>query len=349
MSMKRYCAAAVSFAGLLMIATGSARAQQMPAHRGASGKIQLDVAVTTSKGAPVGALTEQDFTVLDNKKPHPIASFAAVKGGKDAPVEVLIVLDSVNTPYTYLGYQRDQVAKYLRSNGGALPYPTTFAVLTDTSFDMNKVATRDGNALANTLEHTNIGLRVITRSQGFWGAADRMTVSLNGLRSLTLAEGKKPGRKLVLWVSPGWPLLSGPEVELDSSQEEDVYQNAITFSRELRKADITLYSVNSWGATENMNREFFYEGFLDGLKGPGDAEWGNLALQVLAAQSGGLVLSSNDLIGMMKQCVDDANQYYRIVLNAPHDEKPNTYHRIEVKVAQRDVEARTRAGYYSQP
>ncbi len=348
MSMKWYSAVAVSFASLLIIAAGSACAQQMPAQSGASGKIQLDVAVTTSKGAPVGALTEQDFTVLDNKKPHPIASFAAVKG-KDAKVEVLIVLDSVNTPYTYLGYQRDQVAKYLRSNGGALPYPTTFAVLTDKGFELKNGATKDGNALANTLEHTNIGLRVITRSQGFWGAADRMTVSLNGLRSLTQAEEKRPGRKLVLWVSPGWPLLSGPEVDLDGSQEQDVYRNAITFSRELRKADITLYSVNSWGATENMNREFFYESFLDGLKGPGDAEWGNLALQVLAAQSGGLVLSSNDLIGMMKQCVDDANRYYRIVLNAPPDEKPNTYHRIEVKVAQRDVEARTRAGYYSQP
>ena len=348
MARKLYCAAAVSFIGVLMIAMGSAGAQQLAAQSGATGKVQLDVAVTRPKGAPVSVLSATDFTVLDNKKPAKIASFAAVKG-TDVPVEVLIVLDSVNTPYTYLGYQREQVTKYLRSNGGALPYPTTFAVLTDTSFGLNKVATKDGNALANALDHTDIGLRDITRSQGFWGAADRMTVSLNGLRSLTLAEEKKPGRKLVLWVSPGWPLLSGPEVDLDSGQEEDVYRNAITFSRELRKADITLYSVNSWGATENMNREFFYESFLDGLKGPSDAEWGDLSVQVLAAQSGGLVLSSNDLISMMKQCIDDANQYYRIVLDPVPDEKPNTYHKIEVKVAQSGEEARTRAGYYSQP
>ncbi len=352
MSMKRIWVVGAGFlglwVGLLMVQTGSALAQQTAVQKDAPGKIHLDVAVTTSKGDPAGALSKQQFTVLDNKQPRRIASFAAVRG-KAAAVEVVIVIDSVNTPYTYLEYQRNQIMNYLRSDGGKLPYRTTFAVLTDTKFVLNEGGSKDGNAVANQLANTDIGLRDVTRSQGFWGAADRMTISLNGLRSLTQVEEKKPGRKLVLWVSPGWPLLSGPEVELDGSQAEEVYQNAIEFSRELRKADITLYSVNSWGATESLGREFYYESFLDGLKGPGDAEWGNLALQVLAAQSGGLVLSSNSVIDMMKQCVADANLYYRIVLNAPPDEKPNTYHRIEVKVAQSDVQARTRAGYYSQP
>ncbi|HEY5214373.1 MAG TPA: VWA domain-containing protein [Acidobacteriaceae bacterium] len=348
MSMKRYCAAAVSLFGLWIVAVGGARAQQMPGRSGAVGKVQLDVSVTTTKGQPAGELSEKDFAVLDNKSPRSIASITRVEG-KDAPVEVVIVVDSVNTPYTYLGFQRDQIAKYLRSNGGVLPYRTTFAVLTDTSFGLYNGASKDGNDLANKLEHTNIGLREITRSQGFWGAADRMTVSLNALRSSTAAEEKKPGRKLVLWVSPGWPLLSGPGVELDSNQEEDVYRSAIAFSRELRQADMTLYSINSWGATESVNRELFYRSFLNGLKGPGEAEWGNVSLQVLAAQSGGLVLSSNSVIGMMKQCVADANEYYRIVLDAAPDERPDTYHRIDVKLAAKGLEARTRTGYYSQP
>jgi VWFA-related protein len=304
--------------------------------------------VTAAKGKAAGELSEKDFTVLDNKSPGPIVSFTPVEG-KGARVEVVIVIDSVNTPYTYLGYQRDQVVKYLRSNGGALLHPTTLAVLTDTSFQLFQGASTNGNAVATELEQTDIGLREINRSEGFWGAADRTTLSLNALRSLTVAEERQPGRKLVLWVSPGWPLLSGPEVELDGSQADEVYHNAITFSRELRKADITLYNVNSWGATESLSREFYYQSFLNGLKGPADAEWGNLSLQVLAAQSGGLVLNSSDVIGMMTQCVADADQYYRIVLNAPAGEKPNTYHRIEVKVAESGLVARTRTGYYSQP
>jgi VWFA-related protein len=336
---------AISLLGLSM---GGALAQQTPGQSAAAGRIQLDVAVTRTKGQPAGELSEKDFTVLDNKRPSPIVSFAAVEG-KQAPVEVVIVIDSVNTPYTYLGYQRDQIVKYLRSDGGALPYPTTFAVLTDTSFQLFQGASTNGNAVATELEHTDIGLREINRSEGFWGAADRMTLSLNALRSLTVVEEKKPGRKLVLWVSPGWPLLSGPEVELDGNEADEVYHNAITFSRELRKADITLYSVNSWGVTESVGREFYYQSFLKGLKGPADAEWGNLALQVLAAQSGGLVLSSNDAVTMIKQCVADADQYYRIALDPAPDGKPNEYHQIEVKVAQNGLVARTRTGYYGRP
>jgi VWFA-related protein len=348
MSIKRYCVvAAVSF-GVWIVPARSALAQQKAAPSDSPGKIQLDVAVTTTKGQPAGELSEKDFTVLDNKSPSPIASFTPVEG-KNGQVEVVIVIDSVNTPFTYLGYQRDQIAKYLRSNGGALPYPTTFAVLTDTSFQMYEGASKDGNALADKLEHADIGLREINRSQGFWGAADRMTLSLNALRSLTVVEEKKPGRKLVLWVSPGWPLLSGPEVELDGNEADEVYHNAISFSRELRKADITLYSVNSWGVTESVGREFYYQSFLKGLKGPADAEWGNLSLQVLAAQSGGLVLSSNDAVTMIKQCVADADQYYRIVLDPAPDGKPNEFHQIEVKVAQNGLVARTRTAYYGRP
>ena len=69
-----------------------------------------------------------------------------------------------------------------------------------------------------------MGCGTINRSQGFWGAADRMTLSLNALRSLTAAEEQTPGRKLVLWVSPGWPLLSGPEIDLDEPEQTSVSQ-----------------------------------------------------------------------------------------------------------------------------
>ena len=348
MYIQRYCVVAAIACGLWIVPARGVLAQQKTGASKAPGEVQLDVEVTASKGGPVAGLSEKDFTVLDNKRPRPIASFTPVEG-KDARVQVVIVIDSVNTPFTYLGYQRDQIVKYLRSNGGALPYPTTFAVLTDTSFQLFQGASTNGNAVATELEHTDIGLREINRSQGFWGAADRMTLSLNALRSLTVAEERQPGRKLVLWVSPGWPLLSGPEMDLDGGQADEVYHNAVTFSRELRKADITLYSVNSWGATESVEREFYYQSFLNGLKGPSNAEWGNLALQVLAAQSGGLVLSSNDAVKMLQQCVADADAYYRIVLNPVPDEKPNAYHRIEVKVAQPGLVARTRMGYYGQP
>ncbi len=347
MSVIKYTSAAI-VAFNLLLPTGGSFAQQAAATSGAAEKIQLDVDVTTTKGQPAASLTEKDFTLLDNKTQRPISSFTPV-AGKEAPVEVVIVVDSVNTPYVNLSYQRDQIAKYLRANDGVLPYPTTFAVLTDTNFRLYNESTKNGMVLANALDKTEIGLRTINRSQGFYGASDRLTLSLNALRELTAMEAKRPGRKLVLWVSPGWPLLSGPRVEMSSKQQNQVFQNVITYSTEMRKANITLYSVNSWGANESVGQAFYFESFVAGLKKPGDAQLGDLALQVLATQSGGLVLNSSDVIGMFKQCVADADSYYRITFDQPPADKPDEYHQIQVKVAEGGLVARTRQGYYTQP
>jgi VWFA-related protein len=343
------CASVATLAfNLFLLSAVSSLAQQAAATSGGAEKIQLDVDVTTMKGQPAGELAEKDFTVLDNKTQRPISSFTAV-AGKEAPVEVVIVVDSVNTPYINLSYQREQIAKYLRTNDGVLPYSTTFAVLTDTDFRLYNGITKNGMELADALDKTDIGLRTINRSQGFYGASDRLTISLNGLRQLTAIEAKRPGRKLVLWVSPGWPLLSGPRVEMDGKQQKQVFQNVIAYSTEMRKANMTLYSVNSWGANESLSQAFYFESFVAGLKKQGDAQLGDLALQVLATQSGGLVLNSSDVIGMMKQCVADGDSYYRITFEQPPADKPDEYHEIQVKMAEGGLVARTRQGYYTQP
>ena len=343
MFVARY-AGAVFVVGLFFLPTRSIKAQAASEPR----LIQLDVDVTGAGGRQTVGLTEKDFTLLDNKSPRPIASFLPVEG-KEAPTEAVIVLDSVNTPYTALSYQRDQIARYLRNHGSPLPYPTTFAVLTDTKLQQYNNLTTNGAELANALDKTNIGLREINRAQGFWGASDRMGLSVNGLRQLIAQDEQRPGRKLILWVSPGWPILSGPNIELDSKQQDGIYGSVVAFSTEMRRAGITLYSINSWGADESVGRAFYYQSFAAGLKRPGDAALGNLSLQVLAKQSGGLVLNTSDVVGMLQQCVADANHYYRITFMPEPGDKPDTYHQLQVKVAEGGLTARTRQGYYTQP
>ncbi len=305
---------------------------------------QIHLAVQV-KGA--SDVRPEDFILLDNKSPRAIASVRAANNQTDQ-AEVIVVVDAVNTPYTALGYQRDQVEKYLRSHEGALPYPTRIAVLTDKSLEITPQATRNGMELADSLQHYDIGLRVIGRDQGFYGASDRMTISLNALRQLIGAEAKQPGRKLLLWLSPGWPLLSGPEVELSGNQQRSIYQSVVELSTQLREAKITLYSLNSWGAGESLDRSNYYESFVNGVKKPGDAQLGNLGLQVLAVQSGGLVLNTSDVGGMIQQCTADADHYYELSFEAAPSDHPEMYHQLQVKVAN-GLQARTRDGYYSQP
>lgn len=208
---------------ILMLGVRVASGQQnVPARTETGRMIHLNVVVTDSTGRRVGGLTQQDFTLLDNKVSRPLTTFAETKENAPA-VQVLIVLDAVNTPYTAVAYQRDQIVRYLRSNDGHLALTTNFAVITDKGVQMHNTASKDGIALGSALEHEEIGLRTIGRSGGFYGAEDRETLSLNALRAIVEYEAKLPGRKLVVWVSPGWPLLSGIRVNLDSAQEKGIF------------------------------------------------------------------------------------------------------------------------------
>lgn len=80
------------------------------------------------------------------------------------------------------------------------------------------------------------------------------------------------------------------------------------------------------------------------------AQPGNLALKVLAAQSGGLVFGpNNDLAGQIARCVADANAFYRISFNPPRAQQPDEYHNLQVVVDKPGIVVRTTMGYYNQP
>jgi hypothetical protein len=102
--------------------------------------------------------------------------------------------------------------------------------------------------------------------------------------------------------------------------------------------------------TESLERADYYESFLKGITKPNQVEFGNLGLQVIAIQSGGLALEGNsDIAGMIQRCVADAKSWYEIGFTPLPADKPNEYHNIEIKVDQRDLTARTRDGYYANP
>jgi hypothetical protein len=73
-------------------------------------------------------------------------------------------------------------------------------------------------------------------------------------------------------------------------------------------------------------------------------------LQVLAAQSGGLVLNStNDLASAIADCVSDADAFYVLSFDSARADHANEFHALEVKVDKPGLTARTRMGYYAQP
>jgi VWFA-related protein len=220
----------------------------------------LNVVVTDKAGKPFPGLEEQDFTLLDNKRPQKITSFDAVRGpnaNQSPPVEVILLLDDVNSTITNVAYERQQAEKFLGRDNGALSHPMSFALLSDAGLKLSSPSL-DGKTLIAELNANQAGLRVITRSQGVYGAGERLQLSLNAVGRLIQAEGGKPGRKLVVWISPGWPILTGPRIQLSPRDRQGIFQNIVVLSDSLRKADMTISSIDPLGAADAGHFQTFF-------------------------------------------------------------------------------------------
>jgi VWFA-related protein len=335
------------FTPVLCTAVFFAQQNSQPPSAPAS-RIDLDVVVTPKSGPAVAGLQQQDFTLFDNKAPQRITSFQARSGSQD-PVHIILVIDAVNTAYQTIAYERGQIDKFLRANGGRLAQPTTLAFFTDKGTQLEQGFSSDGNGLSESFDHYDIGLRDVRRSSQY-EANDRFQLSMTALRELLEQAAKLPGRKMIFWISPGWPILSGPRMDLNYKQQNQIFSTVVGLSTQLRQARITLYSVNPLGSNEGVGRELYYQDFLKGVSKPNQVSVGDLSLQVLAVQSGGLALAAdNDVAALLQKCLADTEAYYELSFVPAQADHRDEYHNLLVQVAKPGLTVRTRTGYYAQP
>jgi len=334
-------------------ATGSA-AQSEPASapvaENSEGSIKLDVVVTDKPGKPVTGLEMKDFTLTDNKQPAKILSFQTVDGTvqpADPPVEVILVIDTVNMPYLEVTFARQEIAKFLLQNGGHLAQPVSIQVFTNQGLDSQSEPSTDGNALAAQANQLDNRLRTLGRSASGNGASERFRLSIQAMGSIADSEAKKPGKKLLIWAGEGWPMLEVPNFQITSKAQQQYFDAIVSMSTLLREARISVYSISQSGYGMDSSH---YEDFLKGVKSTNDASAPNLALKVLAIQSGGRVLGpDNNLAGQINTCVQDASAFYTLSFDPPRANKPNEYHDVKVQVGKPRLKAHTSTGYYNQP
>lgn len=316
----------------------------------AKGSMRLNVVVTDKGGKNVPGLGVGDFQLLDNGRPMQIMSFKAF-GGNAAPAEttatVMIVFDTVNMPFESVSYTREQVGAFLRQNGGHLAFPVSLAFLTNTGMQMQSGAVTDGNELAKHLDETTSSLRTIGNSAGSWGDIERFEYCVKMLATLVESIKDQPGRKLVIWAGPGWPMLSDPGINFSFKGQKQFFDSIVALNTMLREGQIELSSIAQGMPTAGT---YLYESYLKGVKKPTQALPPNLALKVIAVQSGGRAIPpSNDVAAAIGTVVQDAGTYYEITFEPPKPDGPNEYHELKLKVNQAGLAAHTTAGYYGQP
>jgi VWFA-related protein len=321
-----------------------------PATEEGKGRMTLDVVVSDKSGNPIASLDRKNFTLFDNNQPAKIVSFRAIGGApqdSDPPVEVTLVLDTVNVGFQQIAFARDEIGRFLRQNGGHLVKPVSIVLLTNDGVGTHLQSSTDGNALASQLSQVDSKLRTITRAQGNWGDIERFSFSLEMFGNILEDQDAKPGRKLLIWVGAGWPMLNGRAIEFNAEAQQRYFDAIAQLSTRFRESQVVLYSVSP-GNLDPLASS--YKEFLKGVVSVKKANPSDLALKVLATQSGGRILGPNsDLVGQINSCVSDGSTYYAISFDPPRADRANEYHDLRVQIDQPGVTATTNTGYYNQP
>jgi VWFA-related protein len=332
---------------------GQSRPPESVPSGAANRRMTLDVVVTDMSGRPVAGLQERDFTLLNNNRPQNIVSFQAIEGGtktSEPSPEIILVVDEVNVPFVKAAVERIEIEKFLRRNGGALARPVSIALFSGSGLTLGSAPTQDANSLIADLNRENASLRALGKSPRLNAANELERMSLSALGQLIDYEAKRPGRKLVIWISPGWPFVANASLEQGAKQKQDLFDYLGILSNGLRRARVALYAIDPMGTSAAGELHTSdYTQFIKPAKTVAQAQNGYLALQVLAYQSGGLAITgSNDVDGAIAACAAEANAFYVVSFDASAGTGPGQFHTVDFKLSTLGLKARTAAGYYTQ-
>jgi hypothetical protein len=161
-----------------------------------------------------------------------------------------------------------------------------------------------------------------------------------------------PGRAIVIWIGPGWPVLSGPAFVPDTPHvRETHFENVVELSTELREGQVTLDAV-SWPVSSPVGRvdPADWEMLMLGTRTASQASAKSLAMPVLAHTSGGQVhLNQKTLAAALSACLADASTYYVVGFDSVPAAQADEFRTIELTVDKPGVTVRTTTAYYAQP
>lgn len=356
----------------------------------AAHRITLNVQVDDRSGKIVPDLAASDFTLFDNDQPRKIAWVHMIDGeAMNDATEVIIVLDAVNSTPQELEQERQAIFNYLARSRGPLPFSTSFALWFNGH--LNAMApTTDRNALGRGFVKTTKGIhsnacssengpveQVAAGGSGAFNPSgqklpdDSTDNNLNS-RTISVAECLRVhfrdsiaaldgiaqqqrtigGRTILIWVGPGWPLLSEIGFEQPSAEARaGLFDELANLLRDLRDSQVTIDALSP--PDDARQKEFGrvdLKELMAGTNSERDAGPASLALPILATQTGGRVLTaSRDLTADLASSIRDADGYYAVSFEAMTARSPHEFHRIKVKVKGSGLDVRTLTAYYAEP
>jgi VWFA-related protein len=342
--------------------------------------VVLSVVVTDKSGKPITKLSRENFTVLENgakqvidafETPASLATATEVTDGITASgagpgrsvaanVEqprTILVLDELNTISEDTMFATQQMQRYLQAQPPVLKQPTAIYLLTKRRLESFAESTRDRDRLLARLKANFMELPPHNlESGGAQGGADRLVTSLMALGEIALGNAEQKGRKNVIWIGNGIPILSGAYI---SREERTKFDNWVHYTANwLEETQTTVYTVDPRGvevspATITTGGYLMAGGIPSAIVGP-DLTSSELVFEAVAPASGGAILRHrNDIDAAIAAAVNDGGSYYTLSYYPTDRNWDGKFRRIQVKVDGVEeaggLVVRTQNGYYAYP
>jgi VWFA-related protein len=191
-------------------------------------RVVVDVVVTGPDGKPVSGLSQQDFTVLEDRKPQLVHDFEFHSPAEDrsllppAPTElpshifvnlepvaasgppVVVLLDFLNTPVTDQAYAHEQIVRFLEKKPASME--VAIFALGDQLSLLQGFTTDTGRLLA-VMRTKQAGLHMTAASEQLLKAQTTLDAFLQMGSFLAAIDG----RKNLLWFSESFDMLVLPK------------------------------------------------------------------------------------------------------------------------------------------
>jgi VWFA-related protein len=290
-------------------------------------KVDVDVvsvlaSVRDKKGALVPNLAKEDFTILEDGKPQPIKYFTRET---DLPLTIGLLIDVSGSQRNLIQIERNAASQFFTQ---VLKKKDEAFLI---SFGEETELLQDYTGSARLLTNAMNNLRV---SSGVGGLGPGPVPTAGGPRGTVLYDAvylaahdqlqKQVGRKVIVVITDG--VDEGSRLRID-----DAVMAA-------QKADAVIYSIE-------YSDPGAYGGFGWGM---GNAGAG--ALHHLSDDTGGHVYRvdrKNTLDVVFKELQDEMRSQYAIGYTPLNDSKDGGYRKVDIKLANKDLKAQARKGYYA--
>jgi VWFA-related protein len=298
----------------------------------------LDVLVTDDKGKPVTGLKQSDFTVLEDGHPQPIRSFREYDKSAppaqaptlppntytnartvpaNGPVQIFL-FDLLGSPPADIDRSKKYIAEYLRS----MPEGTqvvVFALTPRKDLVVLHDFTTDGPSAAAAVDKLDV--------EWIHEPVRATPIAIAGMNRIADYVAAIHGRKNLIWIVPGMPLLITRDGGLSCAigpPDMTIVHRLMDLYDRFTQEQIAIYPLNPRGVH---------------LAIPGcDAE-------EVADATGGATDNTNDYKAETAQFVDASAHFYTLSYVPPRPDNDGHFHPITIQVDRPGLHLNYRNGY----